>query len=346
MRCVSVILVVAALLAPASAAPAKKEFLSTQEVSLWIHSYRAMPDPAAVPAAIRALSNFGAFREPENAGVYVGFLAGVLGSNPAKAEQIIRKILPLPPEDQWMVVRAIAYSGLADWAALMKKLALHMPSRKVMTDMYLAGKLPTLDDLLIDKSPGLMERMRGALKKKEENGRAVLQASPEVLDTLWGYYLASNAYGPISRMIAMLAWTKDRDNIEKITIGNMAKYTLASNGARDHHLLSMMKWVARHHEASNHQDDKDLLPVLNEVIVAAETVEISKIRKEALASIEEFRRKGPGYKRELSAWSQVTQGAIALGCIGAAVAGAVALGLPCVIGGAVSSAAANYMTQP
>jgi hypothetical protein len=259
---------------------------------------------------------------------------------------LIRTILPLPPEDQWVVVRAIAYSGLQDWQTLMKKFTLRMPGRKVMIDMYLAGKLPTLNDLVLDKSPGLMERMRIALNKKDENEKPALKASPEVLDTLWGYYLASSAYGPISRMIAMLPWSNDRDDIEKITIGNMAKYTLASNGSRDHHLLSMMKWVAKHHEASNHQGEKGLLPVLNEVIVAAETVEYSKIRKQALASIEEFRRKGPGYKRDVSMWGQVGQGAIALGCIAAAVAGQVALGIPCVVGGAVSSAAVNYMSGP
>jgi hypothetical protein len=38
-------------------------------------------------------------------------------------------------------------------------------------------------------------------------------------------------------------------------------------------------------------------------------------------------------------WGQVGQGALAVGCIAAAATGHIELGLPCVIGGGVSSAA-------
>jgi len=38
-------------------------------------------------------------------------------------------------------------------------------------------------------------------------------------------------------------------------------------------------------------------------------------------------------------WGKVGEGALAVGCIAAAAAGQVELGIPCVIGGATSSAA-------
>ena len=73
-------------------------------------------------------------RDSESAGVYAGFLAGVIGSHPGDADRIIAEVLSvLPAEDQWIVVRAIAYSGLPDWKALMSKFAPRMPSRSVMT---------------------------------------------------------------------------------------------------------------------------------------------------------------------------------------------------------------------
>ena len=81
---------------------------------------------------------------------------------------------------------------------------------------------------------------------------------------------------------------------------------------------------------------------LTEVIDAAETVETARLRREAMAAIEELRRKGPGSRRNASLWGQVGQGALALGCIAAAVTGHVELGLPCVITGGVSSAALSY----
>jgi hypothetical protein len=82
--------------------------------------------------------------------------------------------------------------------------------------------------------------------------------------------------------------------------------------------------------------------VLNEVIEAAESVETTRLRKDALASIEELKRKGPGYKRDISTWGLIGQGALALGCIAAATTGHVEFGLPCVIGGAASGAALSY----
>jgi hypothetical protein len=77
-------------------------------VQQWIYNYRAKPDYAHVPAAMRVLFHTQSFKEPENAGIYLGFLAGAIGSNPAKAEQLVASLFPVPPEDEWVIVRAIA----------------------------------------------------------------------------------------------------------------------------------------------------------------------------------------------------------------------------------------------
>ena len=103
----------------------------------------------------------------------------------------------------------------------------------------------------------------------------------------------------------MLRWTKERDVLEKLTLGSMAKYTLAINSARNADLLANLKWAAT-------QPQPDTVkPVLTEMIEAAETVETGKLRNEALAAIEELKRKGPGYKRDISLWGQVGEGALA-----------------------------------
>ena len=66
------------------------------------------------------------------------------------------------------------------------------------------------------------------------------------------------------------------------------------------------------------------------------------IRQQALAAIDELKRKGPAYKRDVSWWGYVGQSTIAAGCIAAAVAGQAEFGLPCVIGGPTISAATNF----
>ena len=64
-------------------------------VQQWIYNYRAKPDYAHVPAAVRVLFHAQTFKEPENAGIYLGFIAGAIGSNPAKAEKLIASFFPV-----------------------------------------------------------------------------------------------------------------------------------------------------------------------------------------------------------------------------------------------------------
>src|SRR3979409_2339527 len=101
-------------------------------VQQWIYNYRAKPDYAHVPAAVRVLFHAQSFKEPENAGIYLGCVAGAIGSNPAKAEQLIASFFPVPPEDEWVIVRAIAYSGLPDSRNLLRRIGPRMPGRKGM----------------------------------------------------------------------------------------------------------------------------------------------------------------------------------------------------------------------
>jgi hypothetical protein len=159
-----------------------------------------------------------------------------------------------------------------------------------------------------------------------------LDISPEVLDMLWGRFFATGDYGPIFRIVGMLPWSKERDSVDKLTLGAMAKYTLASNSARDPKLLAMLKQSARH-------QPKETAELVKQITDAADTMQLSAIRKEAVGAIEELKRKGPGSKRDMMTAGRIGEGAIALGCIGAAATGNVALGLPCVVGGAVTSAA-------
>ena len=336
MRTIIALLIIIGLVTPAVAAlPSYIEFTSLDAVSRWISNYRAKPEPARLPDAVRALSQLGTFKDPESSGVYVGFIAGVISANPARAEDLIGKMFPIEPAEQWAIVRAIAYSGHPEWKGLLQKFAPRMPLRQVMINKYLEGRLPTLDEIPLEKkSPTLWDKVRGQFQSDKEvkPTETTLDKSPELLDTLWGYYFGTGTYGPVARIIALLPWSNDRDSLDKLTIGSMAKYTLASNAARDTALLSMLK------RASKNQP-KNVTVVLDEVIDAAETMEITRLRKNALAALEELKRKGPGYKREISNWGQVGQGALALGCIAAAVTGHVELGLPCVVGGAASSAA-------
>jgi hypothetical protein len=159
-----------------------------------------------------------------------------------------------------------------------------------------------------------------------------------VIDLNWGYYFATGWEAPVRRIVAALAYTLDKDKVDVMTVGAMAKWTLAQNAARDNDLLMMLKRI------SNDSDPK-IRKQLAEVIDASETLELSKLRKDALASIEELKAKGPESLRNYNWWGQAGQTVLALGCVAAGVLGQVEFGIPCVVGGAASTAALKYF-QP
>ncbi|HRO51263.1 MAG TPA: hypothetical protein PLW75_14070 [Hyphomicrobium sp.] len=317
MRVVFSVIVAALLLTPAlaqdrgkRAAPAQPDITRSEQILKWINDYRQAPTPDRLPDMVRAMGNLGLFRELDSAGVYIGFIAGVIGANPERAEQLVSRMFPMPPEDQVVLIRAIAYSGLPDWKGLLGLFVERMPARMVLIRRYLYGDGKTLAELEPDDG--------------------------YVIDLLWGYYFATGNPEPVRRIVATLAWSADKNSVEKLTIGSMSKWTLATNASREKDLLDIL------HDEMNRQPAEVRTP-LREVIEAAETFETGKIRKEAVAAVEELKARGPESSRNFAWWGQVGQTTFALGCVAAAATGQVQFGIPCVVGGAVSSAALKYL---
>jgi hypothetical protein len=345
MRYAALITALFVLIQPADAAvaPETDPRASLSVVQQWIYNYRAKPDYAHVPAAVRVLFHAQSFKEPENSGIYLGFIAGAIGSNPAKAEQLVTSFFPVPPEDEWVIVRAIAYSGLPDWRNLLRRIAPKMPGRKVMIDSYLAGTLPTLTDIPLEEAtPGMLDKLRGVFTKnpfakedKKLNLALTFASNQDLLDTLWGYYFATGSHLPILRIMQMLPWTKSRDTLDKLTVGSMARYTLASYAVRDAGLREFLRGELARQPAA-------IKAPLGEVIQAADTVQLGAVRKDALAAVEELKAKGSDSRRNLDFWGQVGVGALALGCVSAAALGQVAVGIPCVIGGSASQGLLSF----
>src|SRR5579864_4470391 len=337
----AVLAIAFATMTPANAsAPPRAALSSTTGILQWINGYRDRPDPDSLPAVVRTLSGLQAFKDAETSGAYVGFIAGVLGANPGRAEKLIAKMLAIDPADHWVLVRAIAYSGLPNWKDLLSTFADRMPMRRAMIDKYLDGTLPTLDQIDYQaKKPGMLDKVRVVLQLTDGREKPVmLEPSPELIDVLWGAYLATGTYTPVGRIIKLLPLANDKDNVDNLTAGSAAKFTLASNAVRDLNLLNMLKWAAK-------RQPKEVAVVLNDVIETADTVDTTRMRKESLAAIDELKQKGPNSKREMTGLGQIGAGALSMGCVVAAATGQIELGLPCVIGGAAYSAGMQYISH-
>lgn len=348
MRALLAIIIAIGFLTPAHSARLTETDITSADAGLrWMKEYRTQPDPTSVPALIKALSRRGAFKDPESSGVYLGFYAGVLGDNPRTAKALIEQTLPIAFEDEWFIIRAVAYSGLPNWTTLLKGLYIRFPDRRLLIDQYMTGKLPTLDMIQLEpEKPDPMDKVKRIFKRETYFGAKAMprremtfMSNPELIDTHWGIYFATGSEVPIERILTLLPWSTDRDDVEKLTIGGMAKFTLAGNATRDVKLLRMLKRLTP-------KQAEKVRPIAIEVIEAAEMADTGRIRKEALAGVDELRRKGPGSKRDIAWWGKVGEVTLSLGCLGAAVAGQAEFGIPCVVGGALSTAGLRYLASP
>jgi hypothetical protein len=301
-------------------------FTSPDQLMDWISNYRDHKEPWRVPAAVHAMKDFGLFGDEEKGWFCIGFIAGVLGSNPKDGPAMVPKMFPMPDKEQANIIRAIVYSGRPDWRELLEKNASRMPLRRPLIDDFLNDKRPTLMTLPLDTggSPGIY--------------------------ALWGYYVATGQHEPVVRIMQALRWSKtkadggfsfrkvfsgwgrDPSAVDKITTGGTAKWTLASYAERDRQLLALYR-------AESGRQPEDIAEPLKDVIKAAEDFESEKIRKDQFGAIEDAQRQKLSNEAGMTKGATAGSIAIATGCVAASALGQAYIALPCVIGGALYTGA-------
>lgn len=301
-----------------------RNYASNQQLLEWVYTYKEKPQPTKLPEAVKAMRRLGLFRDSEKSDFFVGFIAGVLNQNPRGARRLIKGMFPMPPKEQAVIIKAIAWSGLSSWPEILRAFAPRMPHRKALIDSYLSGEEPTL------------------MMTPLESGTSTLYA-------LWGYYVGTGNYDAVARVIPALAWSRggepvdgafmrrlrsafswseEENDLTKVTVGGTAKWTLVSHAERDRHLIDFYRIQV------DYQDER-VAAKLREVIAAAEAFESERIRREELMVVEEVRRRNPdaGFNRATTLGSV----AIATGCVAATAAGQAAIAVPCIVTGAVYS---------
>jgi hypothetical protein len=301
-------------------------FASAEKLLDWVTNYRQHPNASRVPAAVHAMNDFGLFGDEDKEWFCIGFIAGVLGTNPKDGPALIPRMFPLPDKEQAVIIRAIAYSERPDWRELLEKNRARMPLRGPLIDDFLQGKRPTLMQLPL-----------------EQGGSSGIYA-------LWGYYVATGQHEPVIRIMQALQWSRNKDDhsfsfkkmftgwgsdasaVEKITTGGTAKWTLASYAERDRDLLELYRSeLPRQPEA--------IATPLKDVIAAAQAFESETIRKDQFGAIEDAQKAQMSNEAGMSKGATAGSIAIATGCVAATALGQPEIAIPCVIGGALYTGA-------
>lgn len=311
--------------APAAA----REFTSVERLMQWTFTYRQRPEPTRMPEAVRAMFELGLLDDEDKSGYFVGFVAGVLAKNPKSAPSLIERMLPLPAKEQSIVVRAIAYSELANWPELLMRFAPRVPERQILVDELLAGNEPVLIDAPLD--------------------------SDAVVYALWGFYVATGDERHVRRVISALAWTdggepgpfswariestlgigdaeEQQTLLERAVIASVAKWTLVSYAEHHRELVELYRAEAPlHAEPARTQ--------LAEVLAASERFEADRVRKEEAARIEALKQRLARTGSYGSRTAYAGSVGIATACVVAGAVGHPEIAIPCVVTGALYSGA-------
>ena len=294
-------------------------------VQQWIYNYRAKPDYGHIPAAVRVLFHAQTFKEPENAGIYLGFIAGAIGVEPGEGRATRQQLLPGAggrrmgdrPRDRLFRTAGLAQpvaQGRAENAGTAgddRRLSRRQAADAVR---HSAGRKAARHDRQGARacspripSPRTTRRCKSADHFRQQSGSARHAVGLLLRDRL--------ASADRAHHRRCCPGAKSHDTVDKLTVGSMARYTLASYAVRDTGLREYLR------ERTQGAADAVKVP-LTEVIEAADTVQLGAVRKDALAAVDELKAKGSDSRRNLDFWGQVGVGAVALGCVSAAALGA------------------------
>lgn len=231
-------IIFALILVCSPAISADEHFADAEALGRWITYYYSNPEPQHVVEAIRAASSQGFMKNGKKTPPFIGFIAGVISENPLMAEPLAERLATLPEVDQPVVILGIWYSTYPDAKPLLEHLSKLMPSHRTM-----------IDHLLANGRPGILE--------------LPLEQGPWVLDTLWGYFLATGDDAPVIRIISALPWVKVRGDVSRLMVGGAARWSLISNAIQHERVMA----VCRKEEASQIEEVKE---VLRDIIAVAE----------------------------------------------------------------------------
>lgn len=146
----------------------------------WVTHYYKAPSPDRLISEVRALSKAGVLRKSAQPPL-VGFMSRIMKANPDHIQKWIVALSDLPQEGKDILLEAAWYSDTKE-------------ARKYFKDHGLSKYLK-------EKAPNILE---------------MDVSSPEVLDMLWGYFMATGRKEPISRIVKAFELSKYQGALKRL----------------------------------------------------------------------------------------------------------------------------------
>ncbi len=194
--------------------PVNASFSSQEELGKWFTYFYLNPEPQRVPEALEYMSNNGWLDKKNSISPFFGFLSGIFSKYPNEVPTWINS-LHLESESHYgVVVLGLWYSSLPDSQQRTYDLIEKHSNLKPQFSYLYNGSPMAITDIPLEQGTW-------------------------VLDALWGNFMATGNPAPVVRIITTLPWLDVKGDINKLSIGGAARWSLTSNAVQHRKVLEV-----------------------------------------------------------------------------------------------------------
>ncbi len=188
--------------------------MTEKELNTWMTYYYLHPSPEEAPLAIQSMHQIG-YLKRENAGAPIAsYFSLIFRSCPAAIEPSFKSFAEFLPEEQKLLLRSL-------WLAKTGEAKVQLG--KLVKTQVAKGNHEN-EDLLKYEAPEI---------------ETISVDSPDVLDMLWGAFLATGDEKYVIRVISVLPYSAIKGDIARLLVGGAAKWSLESNAIQHKRVLDI-----------------------------------------------------------------------------------------------------------
>lgn len=209
----------------------KKPDMSETELNDFMVRYYLHPSPEKVSQAVQTMHKMG-YLQKESAGAPItSFLSLIFRSSFSAIETTLVDFSSYSPTGQQVLLRALWLADTAQSKMTLQKLVAGNDNAELLKSVP-----PKIEQLPIE--------------------------SPDVLDMLWGAFMATGDEKYVVQVISVLPYSTIKGNIPRLLVGGSAKWSLTSNAIQHKRVLDIC-------ESQLEKQPKEVKEILSEVISEA-----------------------------------------------------------------------------
>lgn len=210
---------------------------SEKELIEWMTYYYLHPSPESTSSVIQSMQQFGYFKKESAGAPLASFFSCIFRSSPTAIESSLKTFANFSPEEQQILVRSL-------WLANTKEAKFQLEK---LIAIQLNNENPKNADLLKTNPP--------EIEKMPIN-------SPDILDMLWGAFMATGDEKYVVQVISVLSYSTIKGDVARLLVGGSARWSLTSNAIQHKRVLDICISQLK-------KQPKEATAILSEIITEA-----------------------------------------------------------------------------